>query len=471
MKIKGNTQIILSDAKTGKVVQHTSEDNIVTTGIGEYLKNHGMLNTTPFSQDIRTNLIEGLFGGVLLLDEEQTESVNTHYVESGTKMVANAVYGYASTGTPSEMGSYNEVESGWQDTEHSVFRFVYDWSTSQGNCATGQEISCVCLTSKYHGYEGEGNSQSLNYISDYTHFDLLSMVGDPITIGLSSIPGSRIPLLLDADGNLYIGSITSDKILTIYKAHVCDRILDVRDVWNPSFTDENFKVVGTYDLSQEISGLTGVTLSGAGTPVTRKAGNYVYVGFLINKQGLSRGEIGVFKFSSDFSSLEDSYEVRPSTLTSNSLCPVCFSADATKIAFSLDGTSEIAFYVADVQNPENVVQKTFPNMGTVPFNHPLLLREHGKRHLLTGTCIWDEDLSDLSPVNLRPNGYAYTYEVEDKSMFINMSYNDRVTFYRNHDYIATVNNLNTHVTKDSTLTMKVIYTLTFLDTLPEDEEE
>lgn len=470
MKIKGNTQIILSDAKTGNVVQHISEDNIVTTGIGEYLKNHGMLNTTPFSQEIRTNLIEGLFGGVLLLDEEQTESVNTHYVESGTKMVANAVYGYASTGTPSEMGSYNEVESGWQDTEHSVFRFVYDWSTSQGNCATGQEISCVCLTSKYHGYEGEGNSQSLNYISDSTRFDLFKMAGDPVTIGLSSILGQRVPLLLDADGNLYIGSVTSDKILTVYKAHVCDRILDVRDVWSPSFTNENFKVVGTYDLSQEISGLTSVVF-GQTTPVIRKVGNYVYVGFTINKQGLSYSEIGVFKFSSDFSSLEDSYEVRPSTLTNNALRPVCFSKDATKIAFSLGGTSEIAFYVADVQNPENVVQKTFPNMGTVSSNHPLLVREHGKRHILLGTCIWDEDLSDLSPVNLQYTGYANTCEIEDESMFINMSYNDRITFYRNHDYIATVNNLNTHVTKDSTLTMKVIYTLTFLDTLPEDEEE
>lgn len=470
MKIKGNTQIILSDAKTGKVVQHTSEDNIVTTGIGEYLKNHGMLNTTPFSQEIRTNLIGGLFGGVLLLDEEQTESVNTHYVESGTKMVANAVYGYASTGIPSEMGSYNEVESGWQDTEHSVFRFVYDWSTSQGNCATGQEISCVCLTSKYHGFEGEGNSQSMDYTPSTAQYDLQKMAGDPVTIGLSSIGGSRIPLLLDVDGNLYMGSLVNDKILTIYKAHVCDGILDVRDVWNPTVTAENFKVVETYDLSEEISGLTGLAL-GQSTPVIRKVGNYVYVGFTINKQGLSNSEIGVFKFSSDFSSLEDSYEVRPSTLTNNALYPVCFSKDATKIAFSLAGTSEIAFYVADVQNPENVVQMTFPNMGTVPFNHPILLREHGKRHLLLGTCIWDEDLSDLSPVNLNYSGYGQTYEVEDESMFINMSYNDRITFYRNHDYIATVNNLNTHVTKDSTLTMKVIYTLTFLDTLPEDEEE
>lgn len=471
MKIKGNTQIILSDAKTGKVVQHINEDNIVTTGIGEYLKNHGMLNTTPFSQEIRTNLIEGLFGGILLLDSEQTESVNTHYVESGTKMVANAVYDYASTGTPTEMGSYNAVESGWQDTDHSVFRFVYDWSTSQGNCAIGQEISCVCLTSKYHGYEGEGNSQSLNYISDSTRFDLSKMAGDPITISLSSIGGSRIPLLLDVDGNLYVGSLVNDKILTVYKAHVCDRILDVRDVWNPTVTDENFKPVATYDLSEEISGLTSLVLTQPGTPVIRKVGNYVYVGFKANKQSLSSSEIVVFKFSSDFSSLEDSYEVKPSTLQNKALCPICFSEDATKIAFSLDGTTEIEFYVTDVQNPENVVQKTFPNMGTVPNNHPLLLREHGKRHLLMGTCIWDEDLSDLSPVNLQYTGYGQTYEVEDESMFINMSYNDRITFYRNHDYIATVNNLDTHVTKDSTLTMKVIYTLTFLDTLPEDEEE
>lgn len=469
MKIKGNTQIILSDAKTGNVVQHISEDNIVTNGISQYLKNHGMLNTTPFSQEIRTNLIEGLFGGVLLLDEEQTESVNTHYVESGTKMVANAVYGYASTGTPTEMGSYNAVESGWQDTEHSIFRFVYDWSTSQGNCGMGQEISCVCLTSKYHGYEGEGNSQSLNYISDYTHFDLLSMVGDPVTIGLSSIGGSRIPLLLDTYGNLYIGSVVNNKILTVYKAHVCDGILDVRDVWNPTVTDENFKVVATYDLSESISGLT-LGLTGSGSVAIRKAGNYVYVGFKAGKQGLSTSEISVFKFSSDFSSLEDYYEVKPSTLN-KSLCPICFSADATKISFSLDNTTDVEFYVADVQNPENVVQKTFPNMGTVPFNHPLLLREHGKRHLLMGTCIWDEDLSDLSPVNLQYTGYGQTCEIEDESMFVNMSYNDRITFYRNHDYIATVNNLDTHVTKDSTLTMKVIYTLTFLDTLPEDEEE
>lgn len=468
MKIKGNTQIILSDAKTGKVIQRTNDDNLITNGISQYLKNHGMLNTTPFSEDIRTNLIAGLFGGVLLLDEEQTESANTCYVESGTKMVANAVYGYASTGTPSEMGSYNEVESGWQDANHSVFRFVYDWSTSQGNCGTGQEISCVCLTSRYHGFEGEGNSQSLTYTPSTNVYDLYRMTGVSNTI-YPAIEGSRIPLLLDSGGNLYIGSLTNDKILTIYKAHVCDRILDIRDVWNPTITDENFKVVDTYDLSDSITGLTGIDLSRS--RVIRKAGNYVYVAFKIGKQGLSTAEIGVFKFSADFTSLEDAYEVKPSIVANANIAPVCFSHDATKIAFSNDSSTGIEFYVANVQTPENVIQMTYPNMGTVPFNHPCLIREHGKRHLLLGTCMWDEDLADLSPVNLNYSGYNQTIEVEDESMFTNFVYNDRITFYRNHDYIASVNNLATHVTKDSTLTMKVIYTLTFLDTLPEDEEE
>jgi len=32
---------------------------------------------------------------------------------------------------------------------------------------------------------------------------------------------------------------------------------------------------------------------------------------------------------------------------------------------------------------------------------------------------------------------------------------------RNNDYLATINNLSSVVTKDSTQTMKVIYTLTF----------
>ena len=74
MRIKGHTEIQLRDARTGKLVQCTHDDNMVTNGLAGFLKNHGMLNDTPFTDAVNSDLITTLMGGILLFNDTLTES-------------------------------------------------------------------------------------------------------------------------------------------------------------------------------------------------------------------------------------------------------------------------------------------------------------------------------------------------------------------------------------------------------------
>jgi hypothetical protein len=71
------------------------------------------------------------------------------------------------------------------------------------------------------------------------------------------------------------------------------------------------------------------------------------------------------------------------------------------------------------------------------------------------------------PINQSVGDYNYASQdlyKTDKTAYGRLMANTSVqaTAGRRNDYLATINNLSSPVTKDSTQTMKVIYTLTFI---------
>lgn len=152
----GHVCLEFKSAITG-IRERIEHDNDFTDAIDNYLNNGGFFDISPFSSSSWKNelLHKKLTGGVFLFDRA-IDKVNDKYptmMPAGTKMTANGSYGVSNSTLVTELGSFNENESSF--TRNSL-TYVYDWSTQQGN----GDIGAVCLTSDVGGYIGYGNSTS-----------------------------------------------------------------------------------------------------------------------------------------------------------------------------------------------------------------------------------------------------------------------------------------------------------------------
>lgn len=150
-KLHGHTKIELRNVRTGKV-ERIEHDNAFTDGVESYMRNLGMFQNSPYQgTGGRSNpLWQQILGGIFLFDTALPTSPQAKYMPAGTSMTANGVYGISNSGAPTELGSYNSIESVMSGNSLS---FVYDWGTSQGN----GEIASVALTTKNGAYIGYGN--------------------------------------------------------------------------------------------------------------------------------------------------------------------------------------------------------------------------------------------------------------------------------------------------------------------------
>lgn len=152
-KLHGHTKIELTDVKTGKkqVIEH---DNTFQAGVlASYMRSLGAFNNNPFDNDTWNSNAKwrNLVGGILLFrDAIDDSNGEVPYMPSGNQMTANGAYGVTNAGTPVELGTWNSIES---TVGASSIVMVYDWDTSHGNGTIGS----ICLTSETGGYIGYGN--------------------------------------------------------------------------------------------------------------------------------------------------------------------------------------------------------------------------------------------------------------------------------------------------------------------------
>ena len=435
MKIKGHTEIQLTNVKTGEVKTY-HDDNMMTNGLAEFMKNHGMLCGTPFTDAVKNDLINTLLGGILLFDTALTESASNTRLTDGVKMTANACHGVTHTGDPTELGSYDSNESGWQNAAHTVYRHVFTWTTSQGNGS----IACACLTSKAHGFVGEGNSTSKATTSDnnlniFTYSSESSMGND-----------RRLMMILDNEA-YFLTLDTTDDTITISKIHVADTECDMRDLQDTSNSVEEEVLVIQNPTSTPLRSLDWITC--------RVLSNSIVLGFC--DYGNSR--YIVLTLPDDFASLTSYVEVTQAATSLTFGNYVSFlNSDATKIIVP-DSTGKL--YTVDLSNLANVSEIT--NEGATI--GACLVYSSGKRHYMA-SAVYDETLGKIYPINSAVyNHYYMSQDVykDDKTVYSRMASNatPEAAIGRRNDYLATINNLSSAVTKDSTQTMKVIYTLTF----------
>ena len=153
MGLKGTTRIELTNVKTGEV-EVIEKHNLVTNAIPDLLQ----LNPDGYLFDGSYNLSGGLLpicpnaiGGILLYGEPLAEDPTQYYAPD-----SNPLIGYSSNNandtTDVKRGSLNVTESGRLE-DGSGYRFVFDFATSQSNGT----IASLGLTSKYGGVAGYGS--------------------------------------------------------------------------------------------------------------------------------------------------------------------------------------------------------------------------------------------------------------------------------------------------------------------------
>jgi hypothetical protein len=441
MNIKGHCKIELTDVKTGRkeVEEH---DNMLTKALYYFYDQAGMTNPSAFNASaIRTDALNQLLGGVMCLDTALTESDEIVRVPAGVGMTANGARGVLNSGNPTELGSYNEIESGWQ--QDGSFKMVWDWTTSQGNGT----IACVGLSSLYGGMKGIGNKSLTNKSNPFNSSNYNSLVG-----GIGGIVG----IVLGYKNNK-IYAVESIYGVTEWTINVYDAqftTIDIRDTMTARLIESK-----TCSIPASIQNLVERS-GGAGMGITVNQDGDICTMFHIHRN--TNNIYWHMEFTGERPAFVIKYDIANNTCSVQELNP-------TNTGISISPTSEEGFYygaskdyaiiannLIDLSNLANV--STIDNLSEkfhVQYTDPAMRAITADTFFSDiGNMQVDADVSKAYPCN------------GGQISGSNMAHNPLLRFagsavYRDFNYLATIYNLQTPVVKDGSKTMKVTYILRF----------
>lgn len=158
--LKGHARIELRDGLTGKLQEKTEADNMITAAYDKLVnlvmsRAYGM---NPWGNAYTTH-VNHFFGGLLLFDSAIDQEAL--YAGAGNKLTGCAVNEYQNSNANIPiMGSYIAAESDSKTTgDNRFWKRVYDFYTSQANGSIGS----ICLCPKDAGFCGYGNAVGKGY--------------------------------------------------------------------------------------------------------------------------------------------------------------------------------------------------------------------------------------------------------------------------------------------------------------------
>lgn len=147
--MKGHAKIELTNVETGekRVIEH---DNMITNAVAELIKPLGIGYSVLNALYNQNKNIDHLFSGIMIFADPIEEDANIIVPPAGNTMVGkgdNTAY----TGVDTTKGSFNIADSGYD--ENGNLRLVWEFNTSQANGT----ISCICLCPLEGGSIGVGS--------------------------------------------------------------------------------------------------------------------------------------------------------------------------------------------------------------------------------------------------------------------------------------------------------------------------
>lgn len=168
MALQGYTKIELTDVETNNTEVY-EKHNIVTNALSEIFRPIGYWKDCNSLLNRTNPWVSTLCGGLLCFDKNIPEDKNTLFAPAGTTLIACGAHGEVNATSNSIRGDSNKLETSI-NTSTKVAKFVYDFKTSQGNGT----INSVCLTSYRGGFRSynmnlnaDANSQ---HLQDYSHY-------------------------------------------------------------------------------------------------------------------------------------------------------------------------------------------------------------------------------------------------------------------------------------------------------------
>lgn len=437
--VHGQTKIELYNPNTKVKNVVRSENTFQGSVIAMGTRNLGAGNASYMTNgEVRANPIwHEVVGGIMLFRDTIQEG--KHYMPAGNRMIGNGAVDVLNSGNPNELGSWNATES---SSGVSSLTMVYDFATQQAN----GNISCVCLTSRTGGNAGYGNASGqikpenrwhLNYRQDLMQIN----VRHSHDWGKRTMRGNMMYRFESDMTNLKVKVYKTKCHVT--QATVFDDIeslpveIDVSNLHYAFVMTEN-------DFYASCDGSTGkIFLFKSAALDIVSGGNYYY-----------------WEYDPSNDTIAERTFVNPLSST---------------LSFGLVNIAREMLSFKSGSNLEIFDVNTGIHIG----EYSIFNNQYGATQMYTlnvmpeGLCgvpadnarmfIYDRSQDTMLPTNTMPNQSSYwlspmQYQLEDDFM----CYNDRYAFlaHNNPLYLATINNLQSPVTKTAAQTMKVTYTLT-----------
>lgn len=446
--MKGKTEVLLTDVHTGKT-KKILEHNMMTNALNDIFRQEGYMRNaaTMFGENFQP-LYAKMLGGVLLFDKPLEENAANYFAPAGTNLTACGVYGVKNTTGDTLRGDYNSDES-YLDTRTKTMKYVYDFPTSKGNGT----IASVCLTSANGGYSSYGAETNGGTGQTAEYF-----LGTGGSRTFASISG-EYAFAVDYQNDViytFTPSIVSDQIQSVtirkrrahlktlpvtYSASAAGEVLESKIVqlssissyyvWNYDTTANTLYFManrGYYEIQN------GREFYIAAIPIgTMIARTYN----ITNRTGVSLsystgGVYGGYLYIGGYSSNQKNYKI-------------------------------------NLESDTDYAQLSGVNT-TLDFNH-CCFWNHGRIFANCGGLnSWNYRLAAVDPATNKAR-YTQNYlnnSISNTKKWVavtgsNVAFavmNDGSGFLVPCNYLATINNLSSAVTKTETQTMKVIYTIT-----------
>lgn len=444
-KIHGEVDIRLKNPMTGKIVKQIKGENTFQSAVlAKGLRNLGAANSSYY---VGMNNIEPwkqIVGGILLFKDSLS---NAQYMQKGNKMQANGSYNITNNANPPELGSWNDNES---SAGSGSLLMVYDWTTSQANGAGG--IGSVALTSDIGGYIGYGNpsetyktgasysftrNQSISNIikknfEEYSKSIQISNVLYCFTYDSSNtkvvVKKTRVPV---TQGSVFDWIVDANNTVEIDVSSL--HYSSVMSTWETYYSDGKIYIVGNAPY-------------GAYWETSAK----IYV-WEYNPANDTISEIEVSNNTG--ARIQYSY-----ASVARGLLFVALDANAETHVFKLSDNT----YVGYIENHGDGIPQYSTPVGT-EFSGGLIYIPDNVFDTYAGIGrFYDSDNRTCYPTNGClgiSNMYGNMY-YEPNTDTLNLGFRYGSYAFNNPLYLATNYNLPSAVTKDSTMTMQVRYTLT-----------
>ena len=444
--IHGKTKIELYNPNT-KIKQIVKSENTFQKSVlAHQFPMMPCLRENPFNNAEWANSpIVAMVGGLLLFKEPI--QVGSVYMPAGNVMVGNASNGIVNTGNPNELGSYNEAESSFGDTS---FTQVFDFTTAQAN----GNIACACLTSKWGGYAGYGNS---------------SMTGKSETKRPDIYHETNYEKVQMAENGRGYSFSLADNVITVNEYRLMSTVGTI-------FTGNHTST--THDVSEipilGASGIMGLAWHYVGNnkfaiiPVCQSYNVSTGNSFYWWEYDCANDTITRKSF---VNSSSDTIIAKASSMGDAS-CPIFFK-DGNMCIINSTNTALLFF---DTSNGALVYKTTSSRYFASSFaNKKYSVGMISNGLYLAQTTEYNYYIIDVVKGTEKPTNWNLTFDATqaNRELFmtdfdgqglarfiLNAGNKNSSYIAQNPMYLATINNLDSYVTKTANQTMKVTYTLT-----------